>query len=222
MKKTKLCAYCSKPASDHEHVFPKCLYPPSKNQSKVQRLTIPACKECNNSWADDEAHFRNVIVLAGEPGKITDELWETMQRSFKESDGKRRLRDIVLQLKPVGVENYKIYPGQDERILRVVKKVIRGLSYYHRIMTQVSESLIWVDILKFQIQQNFVDEMNYSHREEDIAKYRYQVLNDYEHNIYSAWIITFLGRVTFIGTVEFSDSMKNNYKRGCPSGTTFN
>ena len=203
MKKGKLCAYCGKPASDREHVFPKCLYPPSKNKSKIQRLTIPACNECNNSWADDEAHFRDVMVLAGKPGGIANELWETVQRSFKKSDGRRRAKDIISQLKPVEGNNYKIYPGRDERVIRVVKKVIRGLSHHYEIMTAVPESLVWVNILKYQIQENFLDEMAHDHREEDIAEYDYQVLNDYEHNICSAWIITFLGRIPFLGIVLF-------------------
>jgi len=214
MKKDKLCAYCGKPASDREHVFPKCLYPTSKNKSKIQRLTIPACNECNKSWANDEAHFRDVMVLAGEPGGIANELWQTVQRSFKKSDGKRRLKDIISQLKPVEGNNYIIYPGLDERVIRVVKKVIRGLSHYYKIMTAVPESLVWVNILKYQIQENFLNEMTHDHREEGIAKYNYQVLKDYEHGIYSAWIITFFGRITFIGTVSFPESMKSNFARG--------
>ena len=214
MKKEKLCAYCGKPASDREHVFPKCLYPTSKSKSKIQRLTIPACNECNNGWANDEAHFRDMMVLAGGLGGTANELWKPVQRSFKKSDGKRRLKDIILQFKPVGGNNYKIYPGQDERVIRVVKKVIRGLSHYHKMMTAVPESLVWVDILKFQIPKNFFDEMVCSHREKDIAEYRYQELNDYEHDIYSAWIITFFGRIPFIGTVSFPESMKSNFVRG--------
>jgi hypothetical protein len=109
-----------------------------------------------------------------------------------------------LQLKLAKENNYKIYPGQDERVIRIVKKVIRGLSHYHEIMTAVPESLVWVSILKFQIQENFLDEMVWSHREEDIVRYGYQILNDYEYNICSAWIITFLGRVPFVGTVSFN------------------
>jgi len=203
MKKEKLCAYCGKPASDREHVFPKCLYPPSKSKSKIQRLTIPACNECNNGWANDEAQFKNMMVLAGGLGGTANELWESVQRSFKKSDGKRRLKDIISQFKPVGGNNYKIYPGQDEGVIRIVKKVIRGLSHHYEIMTAVPESLVWVDILKFPIPEKFLDEMIWNHKEEDIVKYGYQILNDYENNIHSAWTITFLGRVRFIGAVFF-------------------
>src|SRR3990172_3746850 len=66
LMKNKSCAYCGKitTKTDKEHVFPKCLYP--KRKSKVQRLTIPSCRDCNSNWSEDEAHFRNVLVLAGE------------------------------------------------------------------------------------------------------------------------------------------------------------
>jgi hypothetical protein len=73
-----MCAYCGyRVATDREHVFPKSLYPESKASSRVQRLTIPSCNECNNGWSDDEAHFRNVLALAGEPNDSRRELWET-------------------------------------------------------------------------------------------------------------------------------------------------
>ena len=77
------------------------------------------------------------MLLAGEPGGNVNKLWEVFQRSLKKSDGRRQLKDIILQLKLAKENNYKIYPGQDERAIRIVKKVIRGLSHYHEIMTAV-------------------------------------------------------------------------------------
>ena len=71
-----------------------------------------------------------------------------------------------------------VYPGKDKRVLRIVKKVIRGLSHYHEIQSAVSESQIWVDVLKYQVPDSFLSEMKYHHREEDIAEYRYTSLND--------------------------------------------
>jgi hypothetical protein len=32
----------------------------------VPRITIPACLECNAGLVDDEAHFRNMMLIAGE------------------------------------------------------------------------------------------------------------------------------------------------------------
>ena len=61
MKETT-CAYCGKLAiCESEHVFPDCLYPASKSNSKVQRLTVPACQDCNRSWSNDEEHFHTFL-----------------------------------------------------------------------------------------------------------------------------------------------------------------
>jgi len=65
----KICVYCGDEIKkgEREHVFPRCLYPDSKSTSKTQRITVLSCTKCNNGFADDEAHFRNVLTLAGEP-----------------------------------------------------------------------------------------------------------------------------------------------------------
>src|SRR5215470_12946304 len=54
----KTCAYCGEPATTDDHVVPSALYPPSKNNSRVQRITVDACDRCNRDWSNDEAHFR--------------------------------------------------------------------------------------------------------------------------------------------------------------------
>lgn len=209
MKETP-CAYCGKsPAKrDKEHVFPKCLYPPSKGKSKVQRLTIPACRDCNKGWANDEAHFRNMLVLAGKPNTTRRELWETTTlRSFDKADGLARIQDLIARMKPVKVgdsEGHMIFPAEDERVMRVVRKIIRGLCYYHKVRSPVSDQRIWANVLKYVVPQGFLDQMSYHHREQDIVEYRYQVLN--EEGVNSVWLITFFERVTFIGVVSMSES----------------
>ena len=202
------CAYCGAPdAGDHEHVIPKCLYPASKGTSRVQRLTVPACKHCNNGWSDDEAHFRNVMLLAGEPNDAVHELWNTTAaRSFQNVDGRRRVMDLVEMMKPIQTpegERHIIFPAKDKRVMRVIRKVIRGLCHSQKVLTSVSETRVWVDVLKYVVPQAFLDEMSIHHREQDIVEYRYQVLN--EEGIHSAWLLTFFERRTFIGIVSMSE-----------------
>jgi hypothetical protein len=203
-----MCSYCGECiATDKEHVFPRNLYPASKAQSRVQRLTIPSCNGCNKGWSDDEAHFRNILALAGEPNEARRELWETtIRRSFGKSDGTRRLKDLRETLHPVEIDGkarHKVYPGQDDRVIRIVKKVVRGLCHYHRVMSAVSERRVWVDVLKYQVPEEFLSEMAYEHREQDIAEYRYRVLR--ESGIHSAWLITFFQRITFVAIVSLSE-----------------
>lgn len=199
------CAYCgvTVPKPDREDVIPKSLYTLSKSKSKVQRIKVSSCNRCNNSFSDDEAHFRNIMTLAGKPGPITSELWVKVERSLDKKDGKKRLIDIYRQMKPVdnsGSTLYKVYPGKDEKVLRIVRKVVRGLCHYHKLISPVSEAQVWTDILTYPIPFHSLEDMNYHHREKDICEYRYQVIND--GGIHSAWLITFLERVTFVALVS--------------------
>ncbi len=217
MPTKRICSYCGeRPATDSEHVFPRNLYPASKALSRVQRLTIPSCNRCNKGWSDEEAHFRNVLALAGEPNDARRELWETIiRRSFRKSDGIRRVRNLIEIMRPVemdGKARHKVYPGEDPRVVRIVKKIVRGLCHYHQVMSAVSENRVWVDVLKYQIPGEFLSEMAYEHREQDIAEYRYQVLQ--ELGIHSAWVITFFQRIPFIGIVSMSEDFSFLEKAG--------
>jgi hypothetical protein len=143
-------------------------------------------------------------VVAGEkPNSVRKELWEKVLRSFQEADGSRRLRDIIRAMKSVEIDErirHKVYPGKDERVMRVVKKVVRGLCHHHNVLTAVQEDQVWADVLKFAVPPEFLDQMSYHHREQDIAEYHYQVLN--ADGINSVWIITFFKQVAFIGLVS--------------------
>jgi len=202
----KTCSYCGKPLDsyDMEHVFPSCLYPPSKQQSRVQRLTNLSCNECNNGWSDDEAHFRNVLMLAGEPNAPRREIWEgPVLRSFDEVDGIKRMDDLLHMMRPIDIDEgtrYMIFPADVSRVLRVVRKVVRGLCHYHQVLSPVFDHQVWVDTLRYQAPPGYLETMEYHHREPDIAEYWYQIFD--EDEIHSAWIISFFNRVDFIGRVS--------------------
>lgn len=49
---------------------------------------------CNRGWSDDEAHFRSVLLLAGEPNEAVQELWTTKTaRSFELKESKNHDRN---------------------------------------------------------------------------------------------------------------------------------
>lgn len=205
MDKAK-CAYCGKQGEKltADHVIPRSLYPASKAKSKVQRLTVRTCRSCNNGWSDDEVHFRNVMSVAGEANGAVRELWNTsVDRSFNHIDGMRRLADLVEQMKLVQTpegEQYKIYPGQDARVTRILKKVIRGLCYHHGFPTPIEEARIWVDVLKYSVPPGFLSEMVTGHREQDVFQYQYHALSD--QCMQSVWLLTFYEKREFIGIVS--------------------
>jgi hypothetical protein len=198
-KRTKRCAYCENEASTVDHVIPKSLYPSSLASSKVQRITVESCESCNNGWSNDEAHFRNVLLLAGDPNSAVRELWEgKAQRSFTYADGSKRARDLVGQLVPVETpegERHLIYPGRDDRVLRIVRKIVRGLCHHHGLLSPIQDSQVLADIQRFEVQPEFLAEMEHCHAEKDVLEYRFGVVD--ERGIHSGWLLTFFGRTPF-------------------------
>jgi hypothetical protein len=192
------CAYCGETVSkaEKEHVVPRCLYPVSERNSRVQRLTVPACRPCNGGWADEEPHFRD-------PNLPVRELWETrVRRSFEEIDGRRRVLDLFTQMKPVEMAEgtrHKVYPARDDRVMPIIRKIVRGLCRHHGVMSPVQDRQVWADVLKYVIQPEFLDAMAHHHLEKDVFEYRHAVLNEPE--LHSAWLLTFYERCTFIALV---------------------
>jgi hypothetical protein len=199
------CAYCGSSVSskEKEHVVPRCLYPASKSKSKVQRLTIPACSSCNRGWSSDEAHFRNMLLIAGQPNDSVYELWRTtVHRSFHEVDGRSRATDLFLQMVPAeigGRARHKVYPGKDERVVRVVRKVIRGLCHHHGLATAVPDHAVFADVLVYEVPEALVNDLPLHHRELDIFNYRYSCIDDGQ--LHSGWLLTFFESRVFVGCV---------------------
>jgi len=195
-----------------EHVVPKALYPASKANSRVQRITVPACETCNKSWCDDEPHFRNILLMAGTPNKVVKELWnDKALRSFTKKDGHRRKANVIAQLirtqTPEGFRDM-LYPGRCERVLRIVRKVIRGMCFYHHLIWPVTDRQVWADIMCFQVPADFLNAMTSAHAEQEIIEYRYEVIA--EDDIHSWWLLTFYERTTFIGIVFQSEETRTH------------
>lgn len=99
--RNKTCGYCGRNTGlngEGEHVLPTCFYP-ELTDPKVQRLKIPACPVCNNSWEKDEGHFKTIITLCGpDETPARRQLWEKSVRSFKMPDyGEQNLRSVAAQ-----------------------------------------------------------------------------------------------------------------------------
>lgn len=212
----KSCSYCGRKFEvlQREHVFPDNLYPKNSSDNKVQRLTIPACDECNKSWSDDEVHFRNVLIMAGlYPNSSRQELFsEKMMPSFDEVDGFRRMMELMSLMKPVsksGQQLQQIFPAEDERVLRVVRKIIRGLSHFHNLETAVPDNRVWADVLRYEIPPEYLATMESHDRDPNIVSYKFNPLNEPGIEIQSAWVIKFFNSVNFIGFV-----VENSFDKG--------
>jgi hypothetical protein len=196
----KHCAYCGAPASTVDHVIPSALYPPSKAASSIPRVTVPACEPCNNGWSSDEAHFRNVMLVSGEPTPAVRELWEgKTRRSFTYADGRKRARDLAELLVPIVTaagDRHMIFPAKDERITRIVRKTVRGLCHHHGLLSPVHDGQVLAIINEFMIPPEFLADMTSGVSELDVLDYRYSLVEVPE--IHSGWLLTYYGRTTFL------------------------
>ncbi|WP_149906563.1 hypothetical protein [Mesorhizobium sp. SARCC-RB16n] len=172
------CGLCGElRITTREHVVPRSLYPASKSNSRFQRITIAACVTCNNGTADDDAHFRNVVLVAGEPNEAVKELWSgPVRRGFAQVDGHRRARDIFDLMQPapdVGPNRYRIFPADDPRILQIVRKIIRGLSRHHELAYPLSDGQVFADVMRQTIPEEILAAMEHKEAEPDVLQYGY-------------------------------------------------
>jgi hypothetical protein len=122
--------------------------------------------------------------------------------SFYKTDGMRRATELRERWEPVtvdGKQRWMIYPGKDTRVVRVLRKIIRGLSSFHGVESQIEESRVWVDVLNYPIPDYLIEGEMFHHREEDILTYWYQSVE--EDELRSIWFLKFFDRRTFIATV---------------------
>ncbi len=209
------CGLCGElRITTREHVVPRSLYPASKSSSKFRRITIAACATCNNGTADDDAHFRNVVLLAGEPNDAVNELWSgPVRRGFAQLDGRRRARDIFELMRPapdVGPNQYRIFPAEDPRVLRIVRKIIRGLSRHHEIAYPLSDGQVFADVMRQTIPEEILAAMEHKSAEPDVLKYGYLSLSE-PSGLSSAWFLRFFQRTTFIGLVFANESARQEH-----------
>jgi hypothetical protein len=92
-----------------------------------------------------------------------------------------------------------VFPGRDPRVMRVVRKVIRGLCHYHGLLSPVLDDQVWSDVQRFELAPRFLAGFEFAHVEEDVFQYRFGVIDDPE--IHSGWLLRFFTRTPFFCVV---------------------
>jgi hypothetical protein len=140
-----------------------------------------------------------MLLISGDRTSVVSELWEgPTRRSFTKVDGGKRARDLFVQMVPVHTpqgERHMVYPARDERVLRIVRKVVRGLCHYHKLLSPVLDEQVWADVQKFEIPPEFLTQMTSANVEEDVLQYRFGVIED--PDIHSCWLLRFFARTPF-------------------------
>lgn len=202
------CTYCDKALGDaatRDHVIPKNLIPLSRRQT-WKPVLVPACRSCNEKWADDEEHFRNVVNAAGDLNLPAEELFrDKIKRSFDRPSGMKKISDILKISESVEVDGQprlKIYPARDPRVRNVVRKFVLGLSSFHGIENALSPNRIYVDVLRFVVPSNYLARLQHEEPEPEVIEYWYGV--EPEPGVHSLWILRFYDRIAFIALVSES------------------
>jgi len=203
------CAYCGSfvDGITKDHVFPKCLFPSEPASSRTQRITLPCCVACNRDISLDEEHFCKVLLCAGSPNDAVMDRWKSKAlRSFdRGSHGMRQAKDLLDMMRPVTVddrERHLIYPAKEERVLRVLRKIIRGLSHHFDVETAVPESRVWVDVLRPQIPDGLLDACGFQHRHAGVYECFGHAFGAEEPELTSLWLMLFYDRTPFVGLVS--------------------
>ncbi len=141
-----------------------------------------------------------MILLCGEKNPVVHELWEgKTRRALAEADGRKRALDLAIQLVPIKTpdgDRHMIYPAKDERVTRVVRKIVRGLCHRHNLTSPVLDAQVLVDVHRFAIPPEFMEEMTRGNTDEDVLKYQFGLIED--RDIHSGWLLTFYGRTAFL------------------------
>lgn len=152
------CVYCNtRPATTREHVIARCFF----DKQPDYHIVVPTCPECNGGTGDgvdrpmsmDEEYVRTVLCLhAGSHGHpVADAIvWGKIARSFKRTpDGLRKsLVDVshpaMLQHKGILIPNQNVIDVDIGRVVRVLRKITKGLYYRHNNVPLPAECDVWV------------------------------------------------------------------------------
>jgi hypothetical protein len=216
--KNRPCAYCGTAEFRRErgHVVPSCVYPPSLDP-EIQRITVPECSECKKVWQDAKTQFRNMLMISGDANAHIRALWNgPVTRSFDKPSGRRWLADLVERFVPVETADgprQRVYPGEDERVMLVVRKIIRGLCHHEDVATGVDDARVKAVVMVHVIPEEYRNQMTWREMGQGFFRYGFAVVNEPESGIHSAWSLTFFERTKFFGAVRLPESIEQATNR---------
>jgi hypothetical protein len=148
--------------------------------------------------------------MAGEPNSAAKEIWQgSARRGFARPDGHRRARDLfdIMELAPeAGKDRYRIYPARDPRILKTVRKIVRGLAYYHNVALAVKDEQVTADVRREPVPLEMLDLLEHRSAEADIFQYSYIDAKGID-GFSSFWFLTFFERTQFIAAIRINESL---------------
>ncbi len=132
---SSVCIYCRTAIADtRDHVPPELLFPPPKPSTLI---TVPSCRSCNSGFQKDDEAFAMMLTALIGTNPVGRSIW---QRTIAEGLLRRspRFRDAIgrtLHYQPYTFpDGHRGYAPalliERPRILRVLRRIVRGLSWH--------------------------------------------------------------------------------------------
>lgn len=143
------CAYCGRDAPDTaDHVIPGCLY--QGGLAPQEYLQVPSHLECNQAFSRAETAFKEDISTAG-----ANVAAAMARSSVLRSVGRDPERGRALLAR---LSEGRIYPCRNPDTVRALRKVVRGLAFYHGLFPVLPEDLVAVSPAQYEIPPAFLGE----------------------------------------------------------------
>ncbi len=204
------CAYCGEPGADEvEHVIPSCLYPPG--WAPGEYLTVPSHARCNRVFSAAEVSFKEDLATAGS-NDAAAATRETLLRGFRRPRTHHRGQQLLDRL-----HEGRIFPIRNPETVRVLRKVVRGLAFYHGLFIALPEELITVSPTKFEIPAAFIPDARIREvRHAEIFECLGFLIEDLPDpaepdDVHSFWRLRFYDRVRFDAWIERSRDARGGH-----------
>ena len=117
------CVYCGGKATTRDHVLPRCLLEKPFPQNL---LTVPSCRECNESYSCDEEYLNVVISNIGHAPQLVAKVERggAVDRALERAPA---LDQRIVDSLEVGPDGQVCLKPERERILKVMRKIAYGL-----------------------------------------------------------------------------------------------
>lgn len=217
MKQEK-CIFCGTEENlTREHTPSRGLFPDDYfKTTKPSLITIPSCKECNQSFSHSEELFRNFLVTCStdQSDIAKDLLHGKITRSMKKSPGKAFL--AVQKMKPVFVRSPLTGVIEPKALLNISEG---DWKMYHGILDKYIKSLFFHYFkkllpLNFQINHNLIideskipDEikkaLKWNLQHKDVFAYAFSWVPE---TFQSVWLFVFYKKVIFCSIVASEEN----------------
>lgn len=213
--KIGVCVYCGKKSIiTKDHIPPKNLFGEPRPNNLIR---VPSCFDCNSGFSKDDEYFRLTISLREDIFENVQDIYPKVMRSLEKTTKIGFRNNFLKTIKPTedisaaGIfRGYRYsYDVDISRLNKVAARIIKGLFYYHfkevipkgyRVKAYCSEGMRNMspnNIIK--LQDNILIHLSKQQLHNVKPIFEYKFITNKEDKFMSVWLMSFWGRVYFVG-----------------------